>query len=217
MALLLFLDGNLPWFRSMPTPPRLNHFSQDRKRDFIGRDCPYIETGGSLESAEPSGVDASFHQFLAQSLGLFARADERNISRWRFERRFERRTIPLALGRDDDVTVAAIVVRRLETISEKIDFAKRGMVARRRTDDHEEAKLAGELGQCDADRRATEDDELRPWQNRFDENVHRAAAGTHVLGEFYPLARLARRDAKLSRILKIASDVDSIVMDSFAG
>jgi hypothetical protein len=28
------------------------------------------------------------------------------------------------------------------------------MVARRRTDDHEEAKLAGELGQCDADRRA---------------------------------------------------------------
>src|SRR5271157_1867273 len=219
MPLLLYLAGDLRRHGSLSVPFRLDDFSQDGKRDFIRRDSPNIETGGRLERAEPLRVDACFRQLPAQSLGLLARTDEGDVGRRRFECCFERRAIPLALCRDDDETIAVIFAGRLETIGKKIDFSILRMVIRRGADDHEKAEPLGEFGQRDTNRRSAEDDELRTREYRLDEDIHRALAWTHIFGEFYPFARLARRDAKLvEEVLRLHADEARFpVLDHVAG
>ena len=54
-----------------------------------------------------------------------------------------------------------------------------------------------EIGDRDRDRARAADDDLRPRQHRLDEDVHRALARAHVLGEAHAGALLAGGDALL--------------------
>jgi len=74
----------------MPTPPRLNHFSQDRKRDFIGRDCPYIVV--TMEDCE---------EYLARLPNVYKRDVIRSFKEHR----------PLDMASLADVTIPPETVR----------------------------------------------------------------------------------------------------------
>jgi|SRR5580704_13066562 hypothetical protein len=58
--------------------------------------------------------------------------------------------------------------------------------------DDDEARPPGEIGDRDRDRTRAADNHLRPWQYRLDEDVHRALARAHIVGETHALLLLAR-------------------------
>ncbi len=88
-----------------------------------------------------------------------------------------------------------------------VDLGERRLLGGRGAGGHLKAETAAERGQRDGDRARPADDDLRARQHRLHEDVHRALARAHVLGETHALALLAGGDAlRLQHVWRLHRD-----------
>ena len=156
---------------------------EDRDGDFLRRNGAEIEPRRRLHFRELGGVHPIGREGCRERSRLLAAADEGDVVGLARESGAQGGLVATSLRRDDDEAHPVLAHRQGIALDAAVDFGEGALLGRRRAGGDGVSGTPREVGDGDGDRARAAHDDLRPRQDRLDENVHGAVARAHVLGE----------------------------------